>query len=50
MCEQVTIERIDRGIVDIWGQHTFAQIVENDDFRCASQATEGDLVQLAPDP
>ncbi len=45
--EHVAIERVERGVVDVWLQHALAQVVEHDDAWRATKAAEGFFVQLA---
>ena len=49
MGQHVAVERIQRGIVDVGGEHAFAQIVEHDDASHPAEPAEGPLVQLGPD-
>jgi len=42
--QDVAIERIQSGIVDVRDEHAFAQIIQNDDSRSATQSTECFLV------
>ncbi len=49
MREHIAIERIQRGIVDVRGQDTLFQIVEDDHADRATQPTKRALVQLRPD-
>ena len=48
MLQHVTVEGIERGIVDVGCEHAFAQIIEHDYARHASEPAEGFLVQLGP--
>jgi len=45
--EHVAVQRINGGIVDIWFEHPFTQIVEHDDLGHAAQPAKGLLVQLS---
>jgi hypothetical protein len=47
--EDIAIQRIQRGIVDVGDEHAFAQIVEHDDASGATESAEGTLVQFGPD-
>src|SRR5258708_15535265 len=47
--EDVAIEWIQRGIVDVGDEHAFAQVIEHDDARTTTQATKRFLMQLGPD-
>jgi hypothetical protein len=49
VCEDVTIERIERRVVDVRREHAFLQIVEDDDTRGAAESPKRTLVQLGPD-
>jgi hypothetical protein len=42
--QDVAIERIQSGIVDVRDEHAFAQIIENHDSRSATQSTECSLM------
>ena len=47
--EDVAVERIEAGVVDVRREHAFLQIVEDDDARGAAESTKRTLVQLGPD-
>jgi hypothetical protein len=47
--EDVAVKRIERRVVDVWGEDTFFEIVEDDDADGAAQATKRPLVKLGPD-
>jgi len=47
--QDVAIERIQSGIVDVRDEHALAQIIQDDDPRCATQSTECFLMELGPD-
>ncbi len=49
MRQHVAIERIQRGIVNVGGQHAFAEIIEHDDAGGATQPAKSLLVQFGPD-
>ena len=49
MGQHITIERIERRVVDIRLEHSFAQIVEHDDTHAATQTTKSFLVEFGPD-
>ena len=44
MRQNVAIERIQGGIVDVRDEHAFAQIIEHNDPRSSTQSTECFLV------
>ncbi len=46
--EHVAVQRIDGGIVDVWFEHSLAQIVEHGDPCHPAQPAKGLLVQLSP--
>jgi hypothetical protein len=48
--EDVAVERVQGGVVDVGREHALAEIVEDDDLDRAAEAAEGLLVQLAPAP
>jgi len=48
--EHIAIEGIERGIVNVGGQHTLTQIVEHHDARTATHPAKRFLVQFGPDP
>src|SRR5688572_7806499 len=47
--EHVAVERIERGIVDVWGEDAFFEIVEDDDADRAAEPTKSAFVELGPD-
>ena len=47
--QHVPVQRIERGIVDVRGEHALAQVVEDHDPRGSAQPAKGLLVQLGPD-
>ena len=47
--QHVTVERIERGVVDVRGEGAFLEVVEHDDAYGAAQPAERPLVQLGPD-
>ena len=47
--QHVAVERIQRRVVDVRGQDTFLEVVEDDDADGATQPPERPLVQLGPD-
>src|SRR5258708_9029783 len=49
MLEHVTVQRIERGIVDVGREHALAQIVEHHYARCSTQSAKCFLMQLSPD-
>ena len=49
MGEDVAIEWIQSGIVDVGDEHAFAQVIEHDDAGTTTQSTKRFLVQLGPD-
>jgi hypothetical protein len=49
MREHVAIEGIESGIVNVGDEHTFAQIIENDDASGPTQSTKRFLMQFGPD-
>ena len=49
MLEHIPIEGIERGIVDVGGEHALAQIIEHDHASDAGQPTESLLMQFSPD-
>jgi len=48
MLEQVTIERIDGGIVDVGREYTFAEIIQDDGADTTAQSAEGFLMEFRP--
>jgi len=46
--EDIAIERVQGGVIDVRCQHALAQIVEDDDFDRPAEPTERLLVQLGP--
>jgi hypothetical protein len=40
VCQDVAIERIQSGIIDVRDEHALAQIIQDDDPRSATQSTE----------
>jgi hypothetical protein len=46
--QQIAIERIERGLVDIRSDHAFTQIVEHDHAHAATEAAKGFLMQFGP--
>src|SRR6266481_9308459 len=49
MGEHVAIEGIERGVVDVRNQNTFAQIIQHQDARSSAESTKSFLVQFGPD-
>src|SRR6266576_4068011 len=49
MGEHVAIEGIERGLVDVRNQNTFAQIIQHQDARSSAESTKSFLVQFGPD-
>ncbi|MBC8070997.1 MAG: hypothetical protein IAG13_21915 [Deltaproteobacteria bacterium] len=49
VAQHVVIERVDLRVEDVRLHQAFAQVVEHPNSRCATEAAEGLLVQLAPD-
>ncbi len=49
MRQNIAIERVQLGIVDVGCQDTFTKIIENDDSCGSAQSPEGLLVQFGPD-
>jgi hypothetical protein len=47
--EDVAIEWIQSGIVEVGDEHAFAQVIEHDDARTTTQATKRFLMQFGPD-
>jgi len=47
--QHVAVDGVERRVVDVGREHAFLQVVEHDDLRCATETTEGLLVQLGPD-
>src|SRR4029077_17450815 len=50
MLQHITVQRVERGIVDVGGEYALAQIIQHYDARAATQPAEGLLVQFGPDP
>jgi hypothetical protein len=48
MPQHIAVERIERGIVDIWCNDTFAEIIEHHHARHPAQSAKRFLVQLGP--
>jgi hypothetical protein len=46
--QEVAVEGIEGGIIDVGNQHALAEVVEHHDSHSASQSAEGLLVQLRP--
>src|SRR5207253_10906988 len=46
--ENIAVERVERGIVDVRSEHTLAQIVEHHDTSASTQPAESLLVQIGP--
>jgi hypothetical protein len=46
--EDIAVERVQGGVVDVGGEDTFPEIVEHDDLHAAAETTETLLVQLSP--
>ncbi len=44
--EHVAVQRVQDRVVDIRGEHAFAQVVDDDEPDVAAQPTEGLLMQL----
>jgi len=42
--EQIAVQRIDRGIVDIWREHAFPEVIEHYDASGSAQPPERFLV------
>ena len=49
MRQQITIEGIERRVVDVRGEHALFEVIEDDDFRRAAKSSKRALVQFAPD-
>ena len=49
MLEHIAVQGVERGIVDVGGEHALAQIIEHNDARAATQPAEGLLMQFGPD-
>ncbi len=49
VCQHVAIEWIDAGVVDVWREYAFLQVVEHYDSGRSTQTTEGLLMQFGPD-
>jgi hypothetical protein len=49
VCEHVAVERIQRGIVDVRGEHAFAQVVEHHHVSNPAEPAKCPLVQFDPD-
>src|SRR5215472_8942101 len=47
--QHIPVEGIERGIVDVGGEHALAQIVEHDHTSDSGQSAKGLLMQLGPD-
>ena len=47
--QQITVERIERGIVNVRSEHALAQIVEHHDPHTATQPAKRFLMELGPD-
>ena len=47
--QQIGVERIERGVVDVGLEHAFAEIVQHERCECSAQPAEGLLVQFGPD-
>src|SRR5712691_2586919 len=47
--QQITIERVERGIVNVRSEHALAQIVEHYNAHAATQSAKRFLVELGPD-
>lgn len=49
MPEEIAVDRVEAGIVDVCLKDTFAEVVENDDPTGATQAPECLFMQIGPD-
>jgi len=49
MLKHIAVQRVERGIVDVGGEHALAQIIQHHNARAATQPAEGLLMQLGPD-
>lgn len=47
--QHAAVQRIQLGVVDVWVEHAFAEIIEDDDSCGAAQPAKGFLMQLRPD-
>ena len=47
--KHIAVQRIERGFVDVGGEHALAQIVEHHHPRAATETTKGFLMELGPD-
>jgi hypothetical protein len=47
--EHVAVQRIQRGVVDVGGEHAFGQVVEHHDASDPAEPAESTLVQFDPD-
>jgi len=47
--QQITVERIERGIVNVRSEHALAQIVEDHNAHTATEAAKRFLMELGPD-
>src|SRR5208282_2086471 len=48
--QNIAENRIERGIINVWGEHTLLQVIENHDSGATAQPTECFLVELGPGP
>jgi hypothetical protein len=48
MSEHITVQRIQRRVIDVGLEHPFAEVVEHDGFGGATQPAEGLLMQSGP--
>ncbi len=46
--QQVAIERVEKGIVDIGLQHAFAEVIQDDGVGGSTEAAESSFVKLGP--
>ena len=47
--QHVAVEGVQRGIVDVWRDHSFAQVVEHDEASDPTQAAEGSFMEFHPE-
>ena len=36
MLQEIAVQRIERGVIEVGKQHAFAQVIQYDDARCSS--------------
>src|SRR6266700_1651659 len=50
MCQNIAVQGVDSRIVEVWGQHALAKVIENHDPRRTAKPAKCLLVKLSPHP